>query len=88
MKLVNAFCAAHGIHNWLIIDCLPQLANVPDLLDKVQSKIDQLRYRQHELEQEFNRLNTEKDNDLLAAINHAGEMIEADLASFYINRDD
>ena len=63
-----------------MIDCLPQLANVPDLLDKVQSIIDKLRYRQHEFEQEFNRLNTEKNYDLLAAINHASEMIDADFS--------
>lgn len=88
LKVVNAFRAAHGIHKWLMKDGLPHLTNVPDLLNKVQSIIDKLRYRQHELEQEFNRLNAEKNNDLLAAINHAGEMIDADLASMYMDTDD
>ncbi len=60
-------------------DCLPALANGLDLLDKVQSIINKLRYCQHELEEEFHRLNDQVNNALLQAINKAGEMIDADL---------
>jgi hypothetical protein len=88
LKVIHAFCVAHGIHNWLMKDCLPKLTNVPDLLDKVQSIINKLRYRQHELEEEFYRLTDEINNNLLQAINYAGEMIDADLASSFMDTDD
>jgi len=88
LKLIHTFCIAHGIHNLLMKDCLPRLTNVPNLLDKIQSIIDKLRYRQHELEEEFRRVNDRKNSDLLQAINKAGEMIDADLASSYIDIED
>lgn len=86
--MAHAFCVEHGIHNWLMKDALPQLLNVPGLLDKVQSIINKLRYRQHELEQEFHRSNDLINNSLLQSINNAGEMLDANLASSDFDADD
>ncbi|CAF1559526.1 unnamed protein product, partial [Rotaria sp. Silwood1] len=61
---------------------------VSEILDKVQSIINKLRYRQHELENEYFRSNEKRFNDLLLSINKAGEIIDADLASTYIDADD
>ena len=66
-------------------DCLPQLAYVPDVLDKVQNIINKLRYRQHELEQKFIRLNGQTNNGLLEMINKAGGILDADAASLYMD---
>ncbi|CAF1161057.1 unnamed protein product [Didymodactylos carnosus] len=82
------FCIAHGIHNLLMVDCFPKLTGVSDLWNKVQTIINKLRYRQHELEEEFIRLNDQTKNDLLQVINKAGEVLDADLASSYIDTDD
>ncbi|CAF3611898.1 unnamed protein product [Rotaria sp. Silwood1] len=57
-------------------------------MHKVQSIINKLRYRQHELENEYFRSNEKRFNDLLLSINKAGEIIDADLASTYIDADD
>lgn len=76
------------IHNWLMKDCLPRLAHVLDVLDKVQNIINKLRYRQHELEQKFVRINEQTSNTLLETINKAGEMLDADTASSYVDSED
>jgi hypothetical protein len=68
-------------------DCLPRLIIVPDLLDKIQKTINKLRYRQHELEEEFRRSNDQINNNLFCKINKAGEILDADLASSYIDTD-
>lgn len=87
LKVIHTFCVAHGIHNLLMKDCLPQIILVPDLLDKIQMIINKLRYRQHELEEEFRRTNDEINNKLLRDINQAGEILDADVASCYIDID-
>ncbi|CAF3699093.1 unnamed protein product [Rotaria sp. Silwood1] len=61
---------------------------VPDLLDKVQIIINKLCYCEHEHEQEFLRSNEIINNDLLPAINKAGEITDADLASPYTDSED
>ncbi|CAF1583619.1 unnamed protein product, partial [Didymodactylos carnosus] len=68
LKVIHMYCIAHGIHNLLMVDCFPKLTGVPDLLNKVQTIISKLRYRQHELEEEFIRLNDQTKNDLLQEI--------------------
>ena len=64
------------------------MANVPSWLDKVQSIINKLRYRQHELEEEFYRLYYQINNNLLQTINNIDEMIDADLASSFMDTAD
>ncbi|CAF1502681.1 unnamed protein product [Rotaria sordida] len=61
---------------------------VSEILDKIQSIINKLRYRQHELENEYFRSNEKRFNDLLLSIDKADEIIDADLASTYIDADD
>ncbi|CAM4956370.1 unnamed protein product [Rotaria socialis] len=85
LKVIHTFCIGHGIHNWLMTDCIPEMNLVPNLLDNVQMIINKLRYRQHELEHEFLRSNEMINNDLLSTINKAGELLDADAASPYIN---
>ena len=57
LSVIHSFCIGHGIHNWLMKDCFSLMDLVPDILDKVQIIINKLRYRQHELENEFFRSN-------------------------------
>jgi hypothetical protein len=85
LNVIHTFCIGHGIHNWLMKDCFPAMILVPDLLDKVQMIINKLRYRQHELEHEFFQSNEMRNQDLFAAINKAGEILDADIASSYID---
>ena len=80
LKVVHTFCVAHGIHNLLMKDCFPNMTGVSDVLDKVQLMIDKLRYRQHELEDEFDRSNNESGRRLLDVMNAAGELMDADSA--------
>ncbi|CAF5064209.1 unnamed protein product, partial [Rotaria sp. Silwood1] len=61
---------------------------VSEILDKVQPISNKLRYRQHELENEYFRSNENRFNDLLSSIDKAGEIIDADLASTHIDADD
>jgi hypothetical protein len=88
LQVMHTFCVAHGIHNLLIADCFPKLDVVPDLLDKIQMIINKLRYRQQELEEEFYRLNDQMYYNLLSEINKAGEILDADSISSYIDVDD
>ncbi|CAF4101875.1 unnamed protein product, partial [Rotaria sordida] len=53
--------------------------------DKVQMIINKLRYRQHELEYEFFRSDKMINQDLFTIINKAGEILDADIASSYID---
>ena len=69
-------------------DCFPNVYFVSELFDKVQLMINKLRYRQHELENEYFQLNKKKYNDLFFSINKAGEIIDADLASTNLDADD
>ncbi|CAF4343125.1 unnamed protein product, partial [Rotaria socialis] len=85
LKVIHTFCIGQGIHNWLMTDCIPEMNLVPNLLDNVQMIINKLRYRQHELEHKFLRSNEMINNDLLSTINKAGELLDADAASPYIN---
>jgi hypothetical protein len=88
LKLVHLGCAAHGIHNLLMKDCFPNMTGVPALLNKVQLIINKLRYRQHELEEEFNRSNHGLEGGLLEIINKLGEVLDADCATSSIDADD
>ncbi|CAF1593420.1 unnamed protein product [Rotaria sp. Silwood1] len=88
LKIIHMFCIGHGIHNLLMVDCFPRLTGVPDLLDKVQKIINKLRYRQHELEQEFIQIHDQIKNDLFEVINKAGEVLDADLALSYDDIED
>lgn len=88
LKIIHMFCIGHGIHNLLMVDCFPRLTGVPDLLDKVQMIINKLRYRQHELEQEFIRIHDQIKNDLFEIINKAGEALDADLELSYDDIED
>jgi hypothetical protein len=88
LKVIHTFCIAHEIHNWLMKDCFPQLTHVPDLLNKVQKIINKFRYRQQELEEEFIRLTDQMRDDLLRAINETGEVLDADLASSFVDGED
>ncbi|CAF1067375.1 unnamed protein product [Rotaria sp. Silwood1] len=88
LKVIHTFCIGYGIHNWLMTDCFPEMNFVPDLLDKVQMIINTLCYHQHELECEFLRSNEMINNDLLSTINKAGEILDADVASPYIDFED
>lgn len=88
LEVMYSFCVAHGIHNLLMKDCFPQLLTVSNLLDKVQMIINKLRFRQHELEEEFHRTNGQTNNNPLFEINRAGEVLDADLASSYVDTDD
>ena len=88
LKVIYTFCVAHGIHNQFMKDCLPKLAYVPDLLDKVPTIINKLRYHQHELEEEFNRLQDQTNSDLLDVINKARKILDADSASSYMDSED
>jgi hypothetical protein len=45
------------------------MTGVPALLNKIQLIIDKLRYRQHELEDEFYRSNNDSNRSLIEAIN-------------------
>ena len=69
LKLIHVGCVAHGIHNLLMKDCFPKTTGVPALLDKIQLIIKKLRYRQDELEEEFNRPMHGLDGVLLEIIN-------------------
>jgi hypothetical protein len=69
-------------------DCFPNLTVVSEPLDKVQETINKLRYRQHELEEEFIRSTDQARDDLLHAINQAGEILDADLASSFVDFED
>ncbi|CAF1486934.1 unnamed protein product [Rotaria sordida] len=88
LNVIHVFCVGHGIHNLLMKDCFHNMHYVSEILDKVQSIINKLRYRQHELENEYFRSNEKSFNDLLLSIDKAGEIIDADLASTYIDADD
>jgi len=88
LNVVHIFCVAHGIHNLLMKDCFPNMQCVPEILDKVQSIINKLRYRQHELENEYVRANEKKYNELFMSINKVGEIIDADASSTYIDFDE
>ncbi|CAF4145215.1 unnamed protein product, partial [Rotaria sordida] len=88
LKIIHMFCIGHGIHNLLMVDCFPRLTGIPDLLDKVQKIINKLRYRRHELEQEFIRIHDQIKNDLFEVINKAGEVLDADLALSYDDIED
>ncbi|CAF4940601.1 unnamed protein product, partial [Rotaria sp. Silwood2] len=88
LNVIHIFCVAHGIHNLLMKDCFPNMHYVSEILDKVQLIINKLRYRQHELENEYFQSSEKKYNDLFLSINKAGEIIDADLASTYIDVDD
>ena len=85
LKLIHVGCVAHGIHNLLMKDCFPRMNGVPALLDKIQLIINKLRYRQHELEEEFNRSNDRLDGGLLEIINKLGEVLDADCVSSSID---
>ncbi|CAF3955873.1 unnamed protein product [Rotaria sp. Silwood1] len=80
LNVIHTFCIGHGIHNWLMKDCFPHMNLVPDLLDKVQMIINKLRYRQHELENEFFRYNEMINQNLFISLNKAGEILDADIA--------
>ena len=85
LKLIHVGCVAHGIHNLLMKDCFPRMSGVPALLDKIQLIINKLRYRQHELEEEFNRPNDGLHDGLLEIINQLGEVLDADCVSSSID---
>ena len=87
LKVVHTFCIAHGIHNLLMKDCFPKMTDVPAILDKIQLIIEKLRYRQHELEDEFDRSNNESSRSLLEVISQAGEVMDADSALSSTNAD-
>ena len=63
------------------------MTDVPAILDKIQLIIDKLRYRQHELEDEFDRSNNESSRSLLEVISQAGEVMDADSALSSTNAD-
>ncbi|CAF3833892.1 unnamed protein product, partial [Rotaria sp. Silwood1] len=88
LNVIHIFCAGHGIHNLLMKDCFHNMHYVSEILDKVQPISNKLRYRQHELENEYFRSNENRFNDLLSSIDKAGEIIDADLASTHIDADD
>lgn len=69
-------------------DCFPNMQNVAEILDKVQLIINKLRYRQHELENEYFISSEKQYGNLFISINKTGEIIDADLASSYIDVDD
>ncbi|CAF3888028.1 unnamed protein product [Rotaria sp. Silwood1] len=85
LNVIHTFCIGHGIHNWLMKDSFPHMILVPDLLDKVQMIINKLRYRQHELENEFFRSNEMINQDLFTTLNDVGEILDADIASSNID---
>lgn len=67
-------------------DCFANMDYVSGILDKIQSIINKLRYRQHELEVEYQ--SSEKlYSDMFLSIDQAGEMIDADMTSAYIDDD-
>ena len=61
------------------------MTGVPALLDKIQLIINKLRYRQDDLEEEFNRPTHGLDGVLLDIINKLGEVLDADSASSSID---
>ena len=85
LNVIHSFCIGHGIHNWLMKDCFPYMDLVPDILDKVQIIINKLRYRQHELENEFFRSNQLINEDFFASLNNVDEILDADMASSNID---
>ncbi|CAF1531985.1 unnamed protein product [Rotaria sordida] len=88
LNVIHIFCVDHGIHNLLMKDCFHNMNYVSEILDKIQSIINKLHYHQHELENEYFRSNEKRFNDLLLSIDKTDEIIDADLASTYIDADD
>lgn len=81
LKIIHVYCIAHGIHNWLMKDCFPRLDDVSTIFDKIQCIINKLRYREAELEEDFQILQERPAKDVLARINETGELLDADSAS-------
>ena len=54
------------------------MTSVPMPLTKIQLIIDKLRYRQHELEDEFYRSNNDSGRSLMEMINTAGNIMDTD----------
>ena len=88
LNVIHIFCVAHGIHNLLMRDCFPNMHNVAEILDKVQLIINKLRYRQHELENEYFISSEKQYGDLFMSMDKTGEIIDADLDSSNIDVDD
>lgn len=68
LKVLNLWCIGHIIHNLLMKDCFPRINGGSELFDKIQLTIDKLRYRQQELECEFDRSNNKLEKRLLEII--------------------
>ncbi|CAF1549606.1 unnamed protein product, partial [Rotaria sordida] len=45
LNVIHVFFVGHGIHNLLMKDCFYNIYYVSEILDKVQSIINKLRYR-------------------------------------------
>ncbi|CAF4613866.1 unnamed protein product [Rotaria sp. Silwood2] len=74
-------CAAHGLHNLLMVDVIPKTDGLSDLLGKVQAIISKLRYRENELRDAFLSLSNHSNFAMIEDILTASELLDADMSS-------
>lgn len=74
-------CAAHGLHNLLMVDVIPKIDGLSALLDKVQAIISKLRYRENELRDAFLSSSNYSNDTMIEGIRTASELLDADMSS-------
>ncbi|CAF2386215.1 unnamed protein product [Rotaria sp. Silwood2] len=73
--------AAHGLHNLLMVDVIPKIDGLSELLDKVQTIISKLRYRENELRDAFLSSSTDSNAAMIEDILTVSELLDADISS-------
>ncbi|CAF2950927.1 unnamed protein product [Rotaria sp. Silwood2] len=80
-RIMYLSCAAHGLHNLLMVNVIRNIDGLSVLLDKVQAIISKLRYRENEPRDAPLLLSNHSNDAIIEDIRTVSELLDADMSS-------